>query len=370
MKKVLEINVDDLNSGGVFSLVKNVIVNNNNTETKIDIAAIERFENQSNIIFLNRYNCMVHYIGHDGNKFGKQIHVYHNLKKLLSEQKYDYVHIHADTANKLFVSGLAAKHAKVPHIILHSHSSGVEGNSKLKILIHKICSYRLKHIGTKLVACSEVAANWMFPNAIKDVEIVKNGIPLEKFQFNNQIRKEVRKQLGIEDNEVLVGHVGRLMAPKNHEFLILLVKKMIEAHIPAKLLIVGEGYKEQDLRKYVDSLKISDRVIFFGTSNKVNELLMAMDVFCLPSLFEGFPIVGVEAQASGLPVIFSINITREAKLVDSVKYLPIEEGDAEKWIEAINELAKRHERNNGVTIVRALGYDISDTVNEFMNLYE
>lgn len=369
MKKVLEVNVDDLNSGGVYSLVKNVIINNT-SKVKIDIASIERFENQNNIRLLNEYNCEVHYIGHDGNKIGKQIHVYLNLKKLLRDIEYDYVHIHADTANKLFVSGLAAKHAKVPHVILHSHSSGVEGNSKIKILIHKICSYALKHIGTKLVSCSRVAAKWMFPNAVNEVEIVKNGIPLGKFLFNDQIRKSVREQLGIKDDEVLVGHVGRLMAPKNQEYLILIIKKMIEAHIRAKLLIVGEGYKEEDLRQCVAEKKIIDDVIFYGTSDKVNELLMAMDVFCLPSHFEGFPIVGVEAQASGLPVIFSINVTREAKLVDSVEFLPVEEKDVEKWVDSISKMTKQQERSKANAVIQALGYDISDTVNEFLHLYE
>jgi len=370
MKKVLEINVDDQNSGGVFSIVRNVI-ENNDTGIKIDIAAIERFENPENIDYLKKYNCEVYYVGYEGSKWKKQIKVYKNLKIFLEGHKYDAVHIHADTANKLLVSGLAAKHAGVPNVILHSHSSGVEGNGRIKTLVHKICRLRLKDIGTKFVACSQLAAGWMYPNIPgKNICYVKNGVPLTKFIFDGSIRKLWRTKLGFKDEEVVICHVGRLMAPKNHEFLIEITKYLKTNGIPVKLLVIGEGYKEHDLKAYTAKIGLENEVLFFGTSNKVNELLMASDIFCLPSFFEGLPIVGIEAQATGLPVIYSDKVTPEAKILDNVEYLSIKKEDISKWAEHIIELTRNSERNvKSNILVRKAGFDITDTVKAFTNLY-
>ena len=370
MKKVLEVNVDDLNSGGVYSLVKNVIIHNT-SDNKIDIAAIEHFESPDNIAFLKKFGCDVHYVGYSGSKWKKQLMVYLKLKRFLKTNHYDYVHIHADTANKLLVSGLASKHAKVTNIVLHSHSSGVEGGNKLKVIAHKLCSRQLKNIGTKFVACSTVAAKWMYPNIpLKKVLLVKNGIPLEEFVFSQEIREQNRKALGL-DQEMVIGHVGRLMAPKNHEYLIEIVYQMSMQGLDVKLLLVGEGYKENELKQLVEEYGLQDKVIFYGISTHVNELLMAMDIFCLPSFFEGMPIVGIEAQATGLPVIYSNNVTREAKILENVVYLPIGHDDIKEWNKTILCLVKNTNRNiTSNQQVRMAGFDISNTVKSFLNIYQ
>ena len=369
MRKVLEVNVDDQNSGGVFSIVKNVI-ENNQSDIKIDIAAIEKFENRGNIDHLKKYNCDVFYIGYEGSKWKKQIKVYKNLRQFLRINRYETVHIHADTANKLLISGLASKHENVKNIIFHSHSSGVEGNGKTKTIIHRLCSFLLKYVGTKYVACSQLAAKWMYPNVNdKNIIYVKNGIPLKNFIYSETIRNQWRASLGLKD-EILLGHVGRLMAPKNHEFLIELVKFMLERKKNVKLLIIGEGYKEKTLKKMVSDLSLEDNVIFFGTSNKVNELLMAMDVFCLPSFFEGLPIVGIEAQATGLPVIYSNYITREAKILDAVAYQPIGKENVKVWSDCILKFASAYNRDSDSNVlVKKAGFDISDMVKAFIDLY-
>lgn len=170
--KVLEVNVDDLHSGGVYSLVKNVIVDKN-ADIKIDIGAIERFVNIENIKTLNNYNCDVYYVGYEGCKWKKQFVCFNNLRKLLKRNNYDCVHIHADVSNKLLVSALAAKSVGVKKIILHSHAAGVDGNHRLaKRNIHFICRRLLIHIGTDFVACSGVAAAWMFPNIASSYEFL------------------------------------------------------------------------------------------------------------------------------------------------------------------------------------------------------
>ena len=195
MYRVLEVNVDDTGYGGVFSLVKGVIAQKQQGEC-IDIAAIEKFENQSNIDDLNKYGCKVNYIGFTGNKIFKQFVCFNNLRKLIKKEKYDCVHIHADVANKLLVSGLASKTAGVKKIILHSHAAGVDGNHrKLKVFMHKGCRGLLKAIGTDYVACSDLAAHWMFPGVPeKYINIIKNGVDLDRFRYNEDSRQEVDRK--------------------------------------------------------------------------------------------------------------------------------------------------------------------------------
>ena len=132
-KKILEVNVDDLNMGGVYGLVKNVIINNENRNIQIDIASIEHFANRANIDMINSIGTHVFYVGYEGNKLLKQIKCFLNLRKLIKKGNYEYIHIHADVANKLFTSGLAAKSVGVKKVILHSHAAGVDGeHRKLK----------------------------------------------------------------------------------------------------------------------------------------------------------------------------------------------------------------------------------------------
>ena len=371
-KMVLEVNVDDLNMGGVYGLVKNVITNNFDRSIKIDIAAIEHFANTKNIELFNERGTQVFYVGYDGNKLLKQIKCYSNLRKLIKNNNYEYVHIHADVANKLFTSGLAAKYSGAKKVILHSHAAGVDGkHRKVKKYIHKFCRRFLKYIATDYVACSEVAAKWMFPNVESEkIVIVNNGVDLDKFLFDAAVRYQIRNKLGIKD-EILLGHVGRFCYQKNHEYFIEILKEIRKRNIKAKLLLIGEGPDEQDFKEKIRKEQLDDMVIFYGTTNKVQELFMAMDVFLLPSHFEGLPIVGVEAQASGLPVILSDQIDRSAKLTDSVEFLDIKLNTAAKWVDVILKFRKRtDDRKCAYYFLKKEKFSIKDTVNEFLELYK
>ena len=368
-RHILEINVDDIGRGGVYSLVKNVIEHKSAHEN-IDIASLEHFENEKDIEILNDLGCKVYFVGHDGNKLLKQIYIYINLKKLLLSSTYDCVHIHADVANKLLVSGLAAKKAGVRKIILHSHAAGVDGNKRwLKKIYHYICRRHLKNIGTIFAACSDLAAKWMYPNvALSNIIIINNGVDLEEFRFNGTFRKKTRSELGISDSDILLGHIGRFAYQKNHEFILKIAEGLKKRGLTFKILLVGEGPLETEIKEEANQLDVTENLIFYGTSNKVHELLSAMDIFLLPSHFEGLPIVGVEAQAAGLPSIFSDQITREVKLTKNVSFIGITDSDVDKWndeiikdislprVDTYNELKKKR-------------FDIKDTVQAFEALY-
>lgn len=367
--RVLEVNVDDRGRSGVYSLVTNVI-KNKNENINIDIAAFEDFENKDNILELKQYGTHVENVGYHGCKLIKQYIIYRNLLKYLKKNKYDCVHIHSDVANKLFIGGLAAKKAGVKKIIFHSHASEVDGKYRnIKRFLHKASRKRLKKIGTKFVACSDLARQWMYPNINKDkVIIIKNGIDLLKYRFNEKNRLEVRKNLGL-NNKFVIGHVGRFSYQKNHEFLIKVFKKVVNKKNDAYLLLVGEGPDKKKIETLVNKEGLTSYVKFYGISNHVENLLQGMDVFLLPSHFEGLPIVGVEAQAAGLPVIFSDKITKEAKLTNNVKYLPINDIDQIKWTKSIMSYLDTP-RKDTYNELKAKHFDISDTLKQFLSLYK
>lgn len=368
LPRVLEVNVDDLDNGGVYSLIRSLILHKK-PDLEIDIASIERFVHPENVQELEKCGATVHYIGYEGSKWKKQIVCYRNLKALLKKEAYNYVHIHADVANKLLVSGLAAKHAGVSHIILHSHSSGVEGgHRKAKMVFHKACRRLLKNIGTQYAACSRIAADWMFPNIRPErVTIINNGIDLERFRYSPAVRERVRKELGIHD-ELLLGHVGRFGYPKNPEYLIRIMSEVRKRKLNAKLLLVGQGPMENEIRELVRQENLEDQVRFFGPTKRVHDLMQAMDVFLLPSRFEGFPVVGVEAQAAGLPVVFSDQITRDAGLCSNVMFLPIAEEAVPRWMDAITELSRKP-RTDNVALLKNKGFSIEGMVRSFEELY-
>lgn len=366
--KVLEINVDDRGRSGVYSLITSII-KNKPKDINMDIAAFENFEDASNIEKLARYRTKVKYVGYNGNKFLKQYMIYKNLLKYLKNNYYDCVHVHSDVANKLYIAGKAAKKAGISKIIFHSHASEVDGNyRKIKRILHKITRNKLKDIGTDFVACSDVAARWMYPNIDdKNIIIINNGINLDKFRYNAIIRQNIRKELNLE-NKLVIGHIGRFSYQKNHEYLIKIFVNLLKKNSDARLLLIGEGPDKEKIEKIVREKNIKDKVIFYGLSNHIESLLQAMDVFVLPSHFEGLPIVGVEAQAAGLPVIFSDNITKEAKLLSTTHYLPIEQRNIENWVNLIDIEAK-HNRKDTYDILKRKKFDISDTMNSFLMLY-
>lgn len=366
--KVLEVNVDDIGMGGVFSLVKNVI-RHNQGNIHIDIATLEPFENYSNIEELEGYGCTVHYVGYKKSKLIKQLVCLIKLKRVVKDYGYTCVHIHADVANKLFVSGLACKLAGIKKILLHSHASSVDGNHRIaKRIFHYTCRRLLKYIGTEFLTCSDLAAKWMYPNIDADSIIhVNNGIDLLKFRYNETIRDRMRKELGLEGKYV-IGHVGRFAYQKNHKYLISVFKQVKKTEENTMLLLIGDGVLKDEIMAQIAEWNLTDDVIFYGVSNHVEELFQCMDIFVLPSHFEGLPIVGVEAQASGLPVLFSDKITKTAKVIDDVNFLPIEEDDVSKWVNLIKDY-KDKKRYDTYQQLKDCGFDASDTVMQLSQLY-
>lgn len=210
-----------------------------------------------------------------------------------------------------FISYFCKKY-DIKHLITHAHTTKYSDNPK-NALRNKIMCLGLKNSATDYFACSKAAGEFYYgKEAVESglVKVIPNAIDLKKYKFNQIIRDKVRKILNIEDKFV-VGHIGRMAPPKNQKFLLQIFKKVKKERTNSILLMIGNGPLKKEIESEIKRLNLQDSVILLGVRNDVPNLLMAMDVFLLPSLYEGLPVVCVEAQATGLRCVLSDNITKE-----------------------------------------------------------
>lgn len=252
--------------------------------------------------------------------------------------------------------------------IAHSHSTS--SGKGISALVKNIFQLPLRYIADYLFSCSEESGIWLYGRrAIKknNHKIIKNSIDAEKFIFSNEARKAIREEFNIKD-EFVIGHIGRMTYPKNHEFLIEIFKKVHDKNPETKLMLVGAGELENRIKQKVIELGLSESVIFTGSRADVPELLFAMDVFVFPSRFEGLGIVVIEAQASGLYSVCSDAVPLEAKLSELVEYLSLQES-AEKWADAVLSYQDGYKRKDMYQTICAAGYDIIDNVRWLEEFY-
>lgn len=276
--------------------------------------------------------------------------------------EYRIVHSHLDC-----MAGIPLKYAKkhgVPVRIAHAHSSSQDKN--LKYPIKLFYKRNIPRSSTELFACGEVAGRWMFGS--NEFTVLNNAIDSSKYVYNPSARAEVRVELGIDSQTLVIGHVGRFSPAKNHAFLVAVFHSLLQIHSDCKLVLVGTGSLETEIAEQCERLGIADHVIFTGIRKDVNRLLQAMDVFVMPSLYEGLSVVAVEAQAAGLPCVFSGNIPKECvKTSDLVHFLPLEDG-AERWAQEILNL-DHTPRLDKSSEIRQNGFDICENAGWLQDFY-
>lgn len=274
--------------------------------------------------------------------------------------EYKIVHSHLDCMSAIPLA--AAKRAGVPVRIAHSHSSSQDRD--LKYLIKLYYKRKIPAIATDLFACGDSAGRWMFSK--NSFSVVNNAIDAKYYVYDPVAREKERKNLGISNNTLVVGNVGRFSYPKNHVFLIEVFNKIIQ-RCDAELLLVGDGELRPAIEKKVQELGIKDRVIFTGVRDDVPALMQAMDVFLFPSHYEGLPVTLIEAQAAGLPCLVSDGVPLECKKTDLVYQLPLKEGP-EHWANMVIDLSKKERRNTYLEIKNS-GYDIKAQAEVLQNYY-
>lgn len=228
----------------------------------------------------------------------------------------------------------AAKKVGVPVRIAHSHSTMGKGEfakNMMKLALRPFANV----YPTVRFACGHYAGEWLFGKK-HDFTVIPNAIELDKFRFDPTVRRETRKELGIAEDTFLIGHVGRFMPQKNQAFLVDVLADLLPNRPKTMLAFVGDGPDKADVQQHAEELGVSDHVLFLGQRSDVNRLYQAFDVFCLPSLYEGLCVVGIEAQCAGLPCLFSNSITREVDLTEASRFIPIE--SPKEWSSIISAL--------------------------------
>ncbi len=294
---------------------------------------------------------------------------YHNkLKKILKDGNYKIVHSHINTLS--IFSLFAAKCAGAPVRIAHSHSTTNKKEKKKNLLKQALRPFS-KVFATDYMCCSELAGRWLFGNKEYDkgnVYLLNNAIDLDKFKYDEKIRSEKRKKLNISDDTLVIGHVGRFVEQKNHRFLIDIFNEIHKQNSNSILLLAGQGPLMEEIKSKVESLGLEKFVIFLGQRNDIDELYQAFDVFCLPSLYEGLPVVGVEAQATGLLCIFSDDMTKETKVLDTTEFLSLKQS-AEEWANDIVKKQSKYKRKDVKNIIADNNFDIIFESKKLENKY-
>lgn len=290
------------------------------------------------------------------------------LQKILKEGKYRIIHSHI---NALSVFPLrAAKKINVPVRIAHSHSTTNKVEWK-KNLMKQVLRPFSKIYATHYFCCSELAGRWLFGDKVYDegkVVLINNAIDLSKYQYDPDMRKLKRDELGIDENTLVIGHIGRFVKQKNHDYLIDIFNELHKENSNSILLLAGQGPLKKEIEEKVKLLNLTESVKFLGQRNDTNELYQAMDIFLLPSLYEGLPVVGVEAQTAGLLCLFSNQMTRETKVLSSTFFLPIEVSPT-LWKSQLLKCIEKYIRRDLSPQMRKKGFDIQIESKRIMDFY-
>lgn len=261
-----------------------------------------------------------------------------------------------------------AKEAGIPVRIIHSHNTGnQQGIHKKMNLFHRYAEKQnRKHLhqyATRLLACSATAGDWMFDG--RSYQIIKNGIHLPKYQYDNEKRTEIRKKNGYKE-DILVGVIGRLDSQKNPFFAVNILEKLLQQK-NMKAVFIGDGEHRIELQNRVKNAGLEQKIQFVGAVDNVYEWMSAIDCLLMPSLFEGLPFVLVEAQAAGLPCVVSSTVSGEANITGLVTYVALED-DIEVWVNIINECVQCSRKNTEKMLIDA-GYStlgMARTVSEII----
>lgn len=276
-------------------------------------------------------------------------------------KEYKIVHVHQNCLSSVILK--AAKKNNVPVRIAHSH-----GSNQIKDMKYLIKLYYKRFISkyaTDLFACGRDAGNWMFGG--ESFIVLNNAIDAKVYSYFEDIRNAKRLELQLQNNDLIIGHVGGFSKPKNHNFLIDVFNEICRINTNSKLLLVGDGTLKCIIKAKVDELGLQDKVIFAGLCSNVSEMMQAMDVFLFPSLFEGLGIVAIEAQAAGLPCFISDGVPDEAMITDLAIKIPLSKS-AEEWANIILSKTYGCRRNTYSEIVNS-GYDIVDNARWLQNYY-
>lgn len=360
--RVLQV-VPNMQAGGLETLIMNLYRNIDRSKVQFDFLVHYKGQYFYDQEIKDLGGRIYHLSVREDNNILKYIKDLDNFFK--NHTEYNVVHGHM-VSTAIFYMYFAKKYG-VKLRILHSHNTntntGIKGFTKAQLA--KVAP----HFANKYFACGEEAGKFLYKN--KKFFIFNNGIDLNKFKFDSQIRKKYRHDLNIED-KLVIGHIGRFNMQKNHQFLIKIFNELQKIKTNSELLLIGDGELKNKIMDEVKELGLEEKVKFLGVREDTQNLYQAMDIFLLPSFFEGFPVVAVEAQDSGLPIIASSNITREINLTPQVSFYSLNRTPKE-WADFILGNYNSNINRNNLDYYSKLqdaGFDIKKEAKRLQIFYE
>lgn len=290
------------------------------------------------------------------------------LIKVFRKNEYKIVHSHINTLSIFPL--MAAKKAGVPIRISHSHSTSNKAEWK-KNLLKEFLKPFAKVFATNYFCCSEHAGRYLFGDKSYDdgeVFLLNNAIDLDKFKYSEEIRTEMRKVLRISDDTIVIGHIGRFVKQKNHEFLIDIFNEVHKKNNNTLLVLAGQGPLVDEIKSKVKELGLENSVKFLGQRRDACKLYQLFDIFLLPSLYEGLPVVGIEAQASGLLCVLSTDMTKETKVLKTTTFISLNESPG-KWAKTILNSYKKFKRVDTIKEISKNGFNITKEVKNLEKKY-
>lgn len=291
----------------------------------------------------------------------------YQIYRIVKDNNYQIVHSNMNTLSvfSLFAAWLAG--AKVR--ILHNHSTAVK-SEKLRSAMKYILRPFAPIFANKYLACSELAGEWMYgKKKMKEgkVKVLNNAINVDNFAYNPKLRKKLRQDLNIDKDTLVIGHVGRFMYQKNHDFLIDIFKEIHKQRNNSLLLLIGDGSLRATIEAKVQNYSLQDCVKFLGLRKDVKDLYNVMDVFVLPSWYEGLPVVSVEAQANGLPCFVSDKVSKECNLSSSMHFISLDK-NAGDWSKKILDSNITRNKNAKQELI-ANNFEIKNEAGKLIKLY-
>ena len=291
--------------------------------------------------------------------------------RLFLQEHPEYKIIHSNLEERSYFPLKVAKKLGVPVRISHSHNRPL--GFDLKLLVRYYFRFMLRFYNTHMFACGIEAGDWLYGKKNRNkVVIMNNAIDVRRYIYNRDKAIDMKKKLGVEGKTV-IGNVGRFFNQKNHKFLIDIFEQIHRINPNTALLLVGGGEQDDALknqiRQKVENLGLSDSVHFLGVRSDVEDVLQAFDLFLLPSLFEGFPVTMVEAQASGLPCVISDKVPIQCDITGNVRVVELDEEPMD-WAEKCLEFVNSFERKDNFEVISKAGFDIRENAKWLEHFYE
>ena len=287
------------------------------------------------------------------------------LRKVINEGKYETVHVNMLSAINLFPA-VFAKGTCAKRIIAHAHNANLPG--RVKRAAHRLLKCWVRVFANEYLACSKEAAIWLFgKKGAEKTRIVKNAIDYNKYRYSEEVRQEMRARYGIPETGKVIGHVGRFGEEKNQKFLVDRFARVLKLRPETYLMLIGDGGLQQTVKQQVEDLHIADRVIFVSGVNNTAPFYQMMDIFCLPSLFEGLGIAAIEAQIAGLPCICSTGVPQATVITQKAKRVGLKNGDS--WVSVILAMLEQNRAPAEETEIAGIGYSAADEAVKLQEYY-